>query len=262
MCSYALRFDFPATNNEVEYETLITGLQLTRKLGTQRIHVHSDSQFVVCQVLGEYEAKDKTMQQYLSKVHQLTAYFEFFEIQKIPRSQNRRADALSRLASTSFSDLNKTVLVEMLTEPGYLEGTACPVHSGDTWMTPFIIFLSRGILPENRDEARRIQRKAARYALHDGVLDKRSYLDLWLRCITPAEGRHVLHEIHEGLCETLVGHRMLAKKALLFGYFWPSIRQDAQNLVLDYPSCQVYAPEHHQPASLMVPITSPWPFEQ
>ncbi|XP_027171695.1 uncharacterized protein LOC113771297 [Coffea eugenioides] len=118
MCSYALRFGFLAINNEAEYEALIAGLQLACRLGAQRIHVRSDSQLVLCQILGEYEAKDETMQRYLSKVHQLTAYFKSFEIQRIPRSQNRLADALSQLASTSFSDLNKTVLVEVLSEPG------------------------------------------------------------------------------------------------------------------------------------------------
>ncbi|XP_027156819.1 uncharacterized protein LOC113757958 [Coffea eugenioides] len=262
VCSYALRFGFPATNNEAEYEALIAGLQLARRLGAQQIHVRSDSQLVVRQVIREYEAKDETMQRYLSKVHQLTAYFESFEIQKIPRSQNKRADALSRLASTSLSDLNKTVLVEVLSEPGYVEEVACPVHSEETWMTPFILFLSHGALPEDRAETRKIQRKAARYALRDGELYKRSYLGPWLRCVTPETGCHVLHEIHEGLCGAHVGHRMLAKKALLLGYFWPSVRQDAQDLVLGCPSCQVHAPEHHQPANFMVPITSPWPFEQ
>ncbi|XP_027156196.1 uncharacterized protein LOC113756920 [Coffea eugenioides] len=262
VCSYALHFGFPATNNEAEYEALIAGLQLARRLGAQQIHVRSDSQLVVRQVLGEYEAKDETMQRYLSKVHQLTAYFESFEIQKIPRSQNKRADALSRLASTSFSDLNKIVLVEVLSEPGYVEEVVCPVHSGDTWMTPFILFLSQRTLPEDRAEARRIQRKAARYALRDGELYKRSYLGPWLRCVTPEAGRHVLREIHEGLCGAHVGHRMLAKKTMLLGYFWPSLRQDSQDLVLGCPSCQVHAPEHHQPSNFMVPITSPWPFEQ
>ncbi|XP_071909636.1 uncharacterized protein [Coffea arabica] len=255
VCSYALRFDFPATNNEAEYEALIAGLQLARKLGAQQIHVRSDSQLVVRQVLGEYEAKDETMQRYLSKVHQLTAYFKSFEIQKIPRSQNKRADALSWLASTSFSDLNKTVLVEVLSEPGYVEEMACPVHSEDIWMTPFILFLSQGTLPEDRAEARRIQRKAARYALRDGELYKRSYLGPWLRCVTPEAGRHVLHEIHEGLCGAHVGHRMLAKKTMLLGYFWPSLRQDSQDLVLGCPSCQVHAPEHHQPSNFMIIIS-------
>ena len=30
---YALRFDFPASNNETEYEAVIVGLQLVRRLG-------------------------------------------------------------------------------------------------------------------------------------------------------------------------------------------------------------------------------------
>nr|XP_027067824.1 uncharacterized protein LOC113693491 [Coffea arabica] len=187
VCSYALRFGFPATNNEVEYETLIAGFQLTRRLGAQQIHVRNDSQLVVRQVLGEYKTKKETMQRYLSKVHQLTAYFESFEIQRIPRSQNKRTDALSRLASTSFSDLNKTVLVEVLNESGYMEEVAYPVYSEDTWMTPFILFLGQGTLPEDRAEARKIQRKAARYALRDGELYKRSYLGPWLRCVTPRQ---------------------------------------------------------------------------
>ena len=35
MSSYTLWFDFPAINNEIEYDTLISGLRLTRKLGAQ-----------------------------------------------------------------------------------------------------------------------------------------------------------------------------------------------------------------------------------
>ncbi|XP_071933220.1 uncharacterized protein [Coffea arabica] len=167
VCSYALRFDFLATNNEVEYEALIAGLQLARTLGAQRIHVRSDSQLVVCQVLSEYEAKDETMQRYLSKVHQLTSYFKSFEIQRIPRSQNRRADALSRLASTSFSDLNKTVLVEVLNEPEYMEEVAYPVHPGDTWMNPFILFLSQGILPRGPSRCKKDTKQSCSVIISD-----------------------------------------------------------------------------------------------
>nr|XP_027089516.1 uncharacterized protein LOC113710608 [Coffea arabica] len=248
ICSYALRFDFAASNNEAEYEAVIAGLQLARKLGAAHIMVYSDSQLVVCQILGEYEAREEVMHRYLSK--------------RIPRSQNRRADALSRLASTSFSDLNKTVLVEVLAEPGYEGEEVYPIYPGDTWMGPLVRFLSRGELPEDRAESRKLQRKAARYAFRQGLLYKRSYLGPWLRCITPEEGDRILQDIHEGLCGAYVGFRMLVKKALLLGYFWPTMRVDAQVMVLCCPSCQHHAPEHHQPTNLMIPITSSWPFEQ
>nr|XP_027124543.1 uncharacterized protein LOC113741245 [Coffea arabica] len=228
VCSYAPRFDFAASNNEAEYEAVIAGLQLARKLGAAHILVYSDSQLVVCQILGEYEAKEEAMQRYLSKVLQLVAHFESFEIQRIPRSQNRRADALSRLASTSFADLNKTVLVEVLAEPGYEGGEVYPIYSEDTWMGPLVRFLGQGELLEDRAESRKLQRKAARYTLRQGLLYK----------------------------------RMLVKKTLLLGYFWPTMKMDAQVMVLCCPSCQHHAPEHHQPTNLMIPITSPWPFEQ
>ena len=242
---YALRFDFTASNNETEYEVVIVGLQLARRLRARHILVNSDSQLVVCQILGKYEAREVVMQRYLSKIHQLTAHFESFEIQRISRLQNKRADALSRLASTSFSDLNKMVFIEVLAEPGHLEEIICPVYSDDTWMGPLVRFLGQGKLQEDRAEARKLQRKTARYALQQNLLYKRSYLDSWLRCITPEEGKRILLDIHEGICGAHVGYRILVKKALLLGYFWPTIRRDCQLLVLSCPSCQHHAPEHH-----------------
>ncbi|XP_027151870.1 uncharacterized protein LOC113751923 [Coffea eugenioides] len=261
-CSYVLRFDFAASNNEAEYKSLIAGLQLARRLGAYQISVYSDSQLVVYQVQGEYEARAENMQQYLFKVHQLVAYFESFDIQRILRSKNRRADALSKFASTAFATLNKTVHVEVLFELGYLEEKVYPVTVEDTWMSLLINFFGQGVLPDDKAEARKIQGKAARYALQGGNLYKRSYLGPWLCCVTAEEGGNILRDIHEGLCEVHVGHRMLVKKALLLSYFWPTIRQDAQILVLSCPSCQHHTPEHHQPTNFMVPITSPWPFEQ
>ena len=55
---------------------------------------------------------------------------------------------------------------------------------------------------------------------------------------------------------------MLVKKALLLGYFWPTIRRDAQFLVICCPFCQHHQPEHHQPTNFMVHITSHWFSEQ
>ena len=42
--NYSLKFDFKASNNMAEYEALIAGLQLARKLGAQKLKVYSDCQ--------------------------------------------------------------------------------------------------------------------------------------------------------------------------------------------------------------------------
>ena len=50
----ALRFEFKASNNEAEYEALITGLNLAKKMKGKSLEIYSNSQLVVCQVTDEY----------------------------------------------------------------------------------------------------------------------------------------------------------------------------------------------------------------
>lgn len=261
-CSYALRFNFPASNNEAEYEALITGLSLARRLGVVRLKVHSDSQLVVKQVLGEYEAKEDSMKKYLARVGLLMKDFDSFEIQRIPRSKNKRADALSKLASTSYTPTSGTVTVEILHRPSLDGAEVLPISETSSWMSPYIAYLSTGELPADRAVARRIRLRAARYALHQDNLYRRSYLGPWLRCITPEEGQTVLREIHEGLCGSHVGPRTMSRKALHLGYYWPSMQQDSQALVRSCATCQAHGPDRHLPTGNLVPISSPWPFEQ
>ncbi|KAK3015956.1 hypothetical protein RJ639_007333 [Escallonia herrerae] len=62
---YTLRFEFQASNNEVEYEALLARIRLACTLKVDSLSVHSDSQLVVNHVLGDYEARDERMAQYL-----------------------------------------------------------------------------------------------------------------------------------------------------------------------------------------------------
>ena len=41
-----IRLDFPATNNEAEYEALIMGLDLAKAAGVENLAVYCDSQVV------------------------------------------------------------------------------------------------------------------------------------------------------------------------------------------------------------------------
>ncbi|XP_027083501.2 uncharacterized protein [Coffea arabica] len=260
--TYALRFDFPASNNEAEYEALLRGLRIAHQMGITAIRVRSDSQLVVHQVRGEYETKEDVMKKYLAKVQEAIALFDAFEIERVPRSQNKRADALSKLASSSFANLNKEVLVELVKQKIIDQIQVLAIDSPATWMTPLNNFLNSGILPRDGTEARRLQLRAAKYAYAEGTLYRRSCLSPWLKCVTLEEGDYVLREVHEDLCATHVGSWVLAKKCLLLGYYWPSVFQDAAALVQRCRACQEHAPLRHQPARKMVPIHSPWPFAQ
>ena len=54
---YVVRLQFPATNNEVEYEALLTGLSLAKALEAKNLIVQADSQLIIRQVKGDYKAK-------------------------------------------------------------------------------------------------------------------------------------------------------------------------------------------------------------
>ena len=50
---YALRLEFAATNNDAEYEAVIAGLELSLEIGVGSLCLHSDSQLIANQILGE-----------------------------------------------------------------------------------------------------------------------------------------------------------------------------------------------------------------
>ncbi|XP_071933287.1 uncharacterized protein [Coffea arabica] len=231
---YALRFDFRASNNESEYETLIAGMEMARKLGARSLKVYSDSQLIVNQ----------------------------FMLEQIPRSLNKRADALSKLASTSVGTLGREIVVEVVRSRAYDQVSAAVIQVVSSWMDPIVRYLAQGELPPSRIEARKILLKSQRYTLVQGVLYRKSYLQPWLRCITPEEGSYVLRELHEGICGNHVGSRVLAKKGMLAGYYWPTIFRDSTELVARCKSCQLHVPVHHTPTQEIIPLSSPWPFFQ
>jgi hypothetical protein len=68
---YALQLRFRATNNEAEYEALLARLKLSKSMGIKNLTVKSDSQLIVGQVKGEYEAKEDRMKKYLTIVKNL-----------------------------------------------------------------------------------------------------------------------------------------------------------------------------------------------
>ncbi|GJW87972.1 reverse transcriptase domain-containing protein [Tanacetum coccineum] len=173
--TYALRFEFTATNNEAEYEALIAGLRIAARMGVRNLEANVDSRLVANHVLGEYVAKEDNMIQYLDKTKSLIQGFDRFTIRQVPRGDNKKADALSKIASTSFAHLSKQVLVEILKNKSISEmeiSTVIEEHD-PMWMTPIIEFISKDTLPHEQKDARRIRRTAQRFKLRNGVLYRR-----------------------------------------------------------------------------------------
>ncbi|PWA82285.1 ribonuclease H-like domain-containing protein [Artemisia annua] len=161
--TYALRLNFKSTNNEAEYEALLAGLRIARKMNVEALDVRVDSKLVASQINGEFTASKESM----------------------IRAQNQKADVLSKLASVAFNHLTKEILVEVLKKPSTEEGgvNAIVEEEGDNWMTPIIRCLKEGVWPGDPNEARALRMKIPHYTLEGDVLFKRSYMNPMARCV-------------------------------------------------------------------------------
>eukprot|EP00253_Pinus_taeda_P009965 PITA_09965 len=97
VCSYKLAFD--CSNNEAEYEALIAGLKIFKKLNAKRILVYGDFELVIKQVKGEYQAKHPRMRAYRNVVLDILRLFPDYTLTCVPRAQNVIVDSLATAAS-------------------------------------------------------------------------------------------------------------------------------------------------------------------
>ena len=97
--NYALRLEFPVSNNEAEYEALLSRLHLAEEKRVEQIRIYNDSQLVVNQINGDYQAKGKNMAAYLKIAGGHLKAFRWFKIEQVLRAENMKADSLVRLAS-------------------------------------------------------------------------------------------------------------------------------------------------------------------
>ncbi|GKE14593.1 reverse transcriptase domain-containing protein [Tanacetum coccineum] len=143
-----------------------------RANGRKNLQPNVDSRLVVNQVNGSYVAKEPGMIQYSDKVKTLASNFRGFSIKQVPRSENKKADALSKLASTSFAHLSKQVLIEELKEKSIEANEVLAVveEEGYTWITPIYEYLKEEVLLEDKKKARAIRRKAARFGLPGEIM--------------------------------------------------------------------------------------------
>ncbi|XP_021609069.1 uncharacterized protein LOC110612599 [Manihot esculenta] len=223
---YALRLEFSTTNNVAEYEALINGMMITVEVGATDLEVNSNSQLVIGQITRAYQAKDPTMQRYLAKVKAIEAELRGREIairyQRIPQEENEEADLLSRLSKEELEQLPDE-------RERYNE-----VGEGRNWMTPYLDYLEKGKLPEDKAEAKKIAARAANYQAIRGTLYRRGKSSPWLRCVSPEEAIRVMEEIHQGVCGAHEGAGTLANKIFRQGYYWPTVKKEAEEFVRRY----------------------------
>ena len=87
------------TNNIVEYEACITGLETALDLGIIQLEIHGDSNLVIQQTQGIWRTRDEKLKPYHAYLDLLVARFDELRYIHLPRADNQFADALATLAS-------------------------------------------------------------------------------------------------------------------------------------------------------------------
>ncbi|GJY36867.1 reverse transcriptase domain-containing protein, partial [Tanacetum coccineum] len=215
--TYALRFRFETTNNEAEYEALLVGLQISQEMEITSLVIFVDSQLLVNQIKGTYAAKQPTIKEYLQKTKEALKDFDSYTIEHIRRNQNKKADALSKLASMTFEHLTKEVLVEVLPKRSIEEKEILQVKTkeGESWMTPIHEYLVSGLLPEDPKESKKIRVKAPQYKLIRGNMYRRSFYTIWLRCVASPQTDDIVKEVHEDAAKVLQDYEKCKEQSVI-----------------------------------------------
>ncbi|XP_074326579.1 uncharacterized protein LOC141664521 [Apium graveolens] len=195
----ATHLAFHATNNDDEYEALINGLKLALEMKVENLNVFSDSMIMVYQINGGYQAKGPRTELYLKCAQRIIARFNEVRLELIPRGQNEGADELAKLGSRRESTLLGTVPLDIQRQPSVPEHEVGSLSNelGPTWMTSILEYIREGSLPDEKNEARRIKYKAARYVIYDGILYRRGFSVPLPKYIYGEECNYILRELEE-----------------------------------------------------------------
>jgi hypothetical protein len=183
------------------------------------------------------------MEAYYEEVRRLEDKFHGLELNNIARRYNEAADELAKIASsratvppdvftkdlhqlsvniradggvsgTSLDPPPEAKAPSTRAEAMQVEGSTPLANPEPNWRIPYLDHLTRGNLPSDKIEARRIARWAKSFMIFGDSreLYRRNPTGVLQRCITNEEGRNLLDDLHLGACghhaapRTLIGN--------------------------------------------------------
>jgi ribonuclease HI/transposase InsO family protein len=262
---YALQLLFPTSNNVAEYEALVHGLSIAVSLSIKKLMVYGDSPIVISQINKDWDCSTDSMGKYCAAVQKLEDKFEGLEFHHVERDRNAAADALSKLGS-SQAQVPPRIFVQEIQQPSTItyqmeecNALSQPEVDPNDWREPIIRYIKNEEEPDDKAAAERITRQSAHYTIIGGLLYRRG-AGVLMKCIHSAAGRQLLDEIHTGQCGVHAASRTLVRKAFRSGFYWPTTKSDATELVQKCEACQFLSKQQHLPAQQLQTILVTWSF--
>ena len=137
-----VRLDFPTTNNEVEYEALMVGLDLAKVAEVASVVFYYDSQVITNQVNGDYECRGERMKRYLDQVRRRVDELKAKIIQ-IPRTKNEQVNRLAKASSVEHTTTFDNVLSFIQLSPLINSINVQEIGSKSNWTTSLVSYLKK-----------------------------------------------------------------------------------------------------------------------
>jgi hypothetical protein len=170
------------------------------------------------------------MGKYCTAVRKLEDKFEGLEFHHVERSKHgSRCIVQARIQSNSgpawsFCSRNIT--------PKHFIGSGSQLESDfDDWRGPIIKYIKNEEEPDDKNATERIARQSAHYTLIGETLYRRGASGVLMKCILSATGKQLLDEVHAGQCGVHAASRTLVGKVFRSGFYWPTAKSDAAELV-------------------------------
>nr|ABA93782.1 retrotransposon protein, putative, Ty3-gypsy subclass [Oryza sativa Japonica Group] len=228
---HAIHLNFRVTNNTAEYEGLLTVIRAAAALGVKRLIVTGDSELVANQVHKDYKCSSPELSKYLAEVGKLEK--RLMGSRREPLEPGTFLDVLTKPSVKEANDENSIVAPDISSGATEVERAVANIETAYDWQTPLIKFLSSDELPEDDAEVEKITRQAKIYCMIGNDLYKKVPNGVLLKCVSSDDGKHLLLDIHEGICGSHAASRTLVEKAFRQGFFWPTALKDACDMGLD-----------------------------
>ncbi|KAM1462601.1 hypothetical protein ACFX1Q_046629 [Malus domestica] len=259
------------SNNVVEYQALILGLQMAINMEIAALEIYSDSKLIINQLLTEYEVRKDDLIPYFRLATQLLQRFEAVTLEHVPRKENQMADALANLASSMTLGEDEATnvpvcqrwVIPLVTEIVLSDTNVTsilPVNV-EEWRQPLINYLEHGMLPDDPKRRSEVRRRAHRFLYYKGTLYRRSFEGVLLRCLGEEEANQAMEEAHSGICGAHQSGPKLHFQLKRMGYYWPSMVKDCLEYAKRCQACQFHANFIHQPPEPLHPTATSWPFD-
>jgi ribonuclease HI len=247
MFEFAIPIQPTVTNNQVEYEALLRGLQYLKEAKAISVEISGDSELVIKQLNGQYECRNDILRNYYEECKDILKSFQLVILQHIPREKNGEANRLAQSA------LGYRENQEVFANDVYSLGSDL---AEDDWRKEIVDYLEN----PSRKVSRKLRYKAIKFVLLDGRLYYKSLDGVLLQCLGQEEAKRMMSEVHDGLCGAHQSAYRMKWVTRQTGCYWPTMMEDCFEYYKWCQDCQKFGNIQRVPASTLNPIIKPWPF--